>query len=322
MDPLEINKKFIELLKKEFPKKNELVNALGDILPTDKRTLYRRINNEVPFTLPEFYLIAKYFHLSIDSLFYYNNYPLPSKPVIIDNLYNFYSTDSVNQDEPYYYEMISTINQQSYSEQCRILHMPSIAQLMQHPYLAATISLYYSYRNGNKVDFENFRVKDLDKHNEKMLRIAHIIQGCDYTYVILGPYMGKNVEIIVKYLEKLGVINRTIVEEIKKELYQIVDYDKEITVSGKYPLTGKKCDIYISNAPVDINYGYVWSEEYYVSVFEIYSMELSISEDLDTFQRMKKWIDTQKRNSVLITNTGESERVDFFRKQEQIIDTL
>lgn len=322
MAPRDINKKFIEVLEREIPKKNELVNTLGDILMVDKRTLYRRLNNEVPFTLPEVFLISEYFHISIDTIFRENEYSVVSKPSITNNLYNYYSAIDIPGSDPDYYKTIKHIISHPYSEQCRVLNTPSVVQLMQYPYLSAMISMYYAYMNGQDVKFDDFRTKDCNRYLDRIIEINKLTQSCDYTYILMGPHMGQSVEIIIRYFEKLGFLSRPVIEEMKKELHHIIEQDKEITVTGKYPLTGKKCDIFISNGPVESNYGYVWSEKCVVSVFVMYTLELSISNDEHTFTRMKKWIDTQKKNSVLITGTGEYKRVEFFRRQERIIDSL
>ena len=59
---------FMEALAERYPRKTDLANALMDILPIEKESIYRRLRKDVLFTSEEMMRIAAVWHISLDNI--------------------------------------------------------------------------------------------------------------------------------------------------------------------------------------------------------------------------------------------------------------
>ncbi len=54
----------------------------------------------------------------------------------------------------------------------------------------------------------------------------------------------------------------------------------------------------------------------------VFAMNYITSTDEGTLEKMKLWTQSQKKVSTLISESGEVQRMMFFKKQREIIETI
>ena len=96
---------------------------------------------------------------------------------------------------------------------------------------------------------------------------------------------------------------------------------EELAGKGKYE-TGNDVRIYISNIKFDATYSYVATSNSHISMIRIYSINAITTQDDGMFRSLKEWVQSLKKFSTQISESGEMQRIRFFNEQREIINTL
>lgn len=80
--------------------------------------------------------------------------------------------------------------------------------------------------------------------------------------------------------------------------------------------------IYISNIKFDATYSYVATSNSHISMIRIYSINAITTQDDGMFRSLKEWVQSLKKFSTQISESGEMQRIRFFNEQREIINTL
>ena len=119
-----------------------------------------------------------------------------------------------------------------------------------------------------------------------------------------------------------GLITREEVELIKLDLLKILDEIDVLSRTGFFKETGKKVHIYISYVNVDTNYIYVTAEDFHLTIIKAFILNGIATTDKKVYEELRFRVQSIKRHSVLITGSGEKERIDFLERQYKIVDGL
>ena len=79
---------------------------------------------------------------------------------------------------------------------------------------------------------------------------------------------------------------------------------------------------YISNINFEATYSYLETSSTQLSLIRIYSINSITTQDPEMFRGLKEWIQSLKKFSTLISESGEMQRIQFFKQQREIISTL
>ncbi|MCC8143284.1 MAG: hypothetical protein LUD02_12515 [Tannerellaceae bacterium] len=85
---------------------------------------------------------------------------------------------------------------------------------------------------------------------------------------------------------------------------------------------GKKVSIYLSNIDFESSYSLVEKRNFQPSLYNLYAIHMMDSQHPDICRVQKEWILSLRRYSTLISQSGEIQRMIFFNKQREIINTL
>ncbi|MCD7976591.1 MAG: hypothetical protein LUG51_05350 [Tannerellaceae bacterium] len=85
---------------------------------------------------------------------------------------------------------------------------------------------------------------------------------------------------------------------------------------------GKKVSIYLSNINFEASYSYMESREFKLSFIRVYSINSFDSIHPSICKVQKEWIQSLKRYSTMITESGEMQRFNFFRIQREYVNNL
>ena len=108
---------------------------------------------------------------------------------------------------------------------------------------------------------------------------------------------------------------------LKTELYQLLAMMEELSVTGEFSEGGKVC-FYLSNIHFEASYSYIEKRDFQISLLRVYSINSMDSQSFHICRMQCNWIQSLKRHSILISESGEMQRIDFLQKQQAIIDSL
>lgn len=125
----------------------------------------------------------------------------------------------------------------------------------------------------------------------------------------------------IAYFFKLSYLTKDDVEEIKAELLRFIDDLEEGSISGTY--NGfKDVQIYISEIDLDSTYIHYECNEFEMALFRLYSMNTIESYNEEVCRIHKDWIESFKRYSTLITQSGERQRHVYISNQKEAVLNL
>ena len=128
-------------------------------------------------------------------------------------------------------------------------------------------------------------------------------------------------EVALQYFAGLKLISVKDVIQLKKELQQLLTDLEYLSVKGEFN-NGNKLPIYLSNINFETTYSYISKKNFEVSLFSIYSLNSMDSQNPHICRMQKKWIQSLKRHSTQISESGETQRIAFLEKQKNIIAAL
>jgi hypothetical protein len=125
----------------------------------------------------------------------------------------------------------------------------------------------------------------------------------------------------IKYFYDLNYITVEEKRLLADELAQMLS-ELEMQASKGKTQSEKDVWLYLSHLTFNANYTYVQGTTFKHSYIEIYHLSSLVSSDPLVCNAHKKWIESYRKYSILISAGGEKERTDFFRLQERFIKRL
>ncbi|MDR1876091.1 MAG: hypothetical protein LBQ84_00550 [Flavobacteriaceae bacterium] len=314
-----INASLVSSMKNNIPEGENLADILTGILNVGKESVYRRLRGEVPFTFEEVVKISRKLRVSLD------NIVNEEKEHAVFSLHLIPSIDFM---EDYYKALESNhviFNMMS-KDPDSVLRL-AYNTLPYGIYLRyETISKFRLYKwvyqflkTQTTVSLADFEVP------EKILTAQKKFVENYYTISNIQIILDKNAfsSFItdINYFYRLNLISEKEIEELKEELLQMIFNWEQLAKKG-ITNAGKEINIYISNINFEACYVHFKSKELELSQISLYSIDTLTSLDPVICNTHKKWIDSLKRYSTLITRSGEIERIEFFNNQRKLITEL
>lgn len=309
----------IEAMKEKLPTKGELADSLMNILYIGREAVYRRLRGEVPFTLQEASLISKALGISLDEII---GSSFKSNAVFDMNI--------VDYDDPFesYYNILfkyTKLFQTLQEDETSVIGASSniIPQTLylKHELLAKFRFFKWMYQNKH-IQCKNFeklemplKISNIQKDFVEMTQRIHSV---DY---IWDSMIYQHLINDIQYFSSIQLISEKEKQAIKEELLILTDELEELAAKGMTN-NGNKIQIYVSHINFEAIYGYLETSNLHISMIRIYSINSISTEDYAMFQTLKEWIQSLKKFSTVISESGEMQRILFFKKQREIINTL
>lgn len=313
-----LHENLLNELKLKIPNNAELVNTLSDILSLGKEAIYRRLRSDVQFSLEEASLISYRIGISLDQL---NNVSILKRPFI------FKIADFANPQEKDYklisefVDFLDFIKDSPDTEIGMAVKLIPDALHLHYRYITRfyLFKWIYQYDNNNIKKFEN--VVGTDRILEILNKMGDLLRHIKKTYYIFDQKIFENFTDDIRYFKSIGLVNDNDIKLLKDDLHVCLD-DIEMLASKGMNTLGNKVEIYLSNLNFEAGFSYVKSENYKLSIIRAFTMYDITSSDVITFDNSQKWMQSLKRASSLISESGEIARSNFFDRQRQIVDDL
>lgn len=316
-----LNKSLLENIKLKLPKGVTIAQVLMDTLSISKEATYRRLREEVPLSLYEAAVLTKKLNISLNPII---ETTLSENSMFELKAQHFYNLR--NLDYKMLYEYLDTLVYaagEPHSEQ--VFTSNVFPQFPSHKYymLAKYNSFRWLYINQSPSNtmksFHEMEYPDeLFKVSAEIVDATMDIKSTCYIWdSMIFYYIVKE----INYFSNIQLINKEDVLKLKEELFALLKFIEDIAITGRFP-NGNKIQIYISNFNSDTSYCYLDTDNLHISMIGAFAPNYAVAMDQNTLLRIKNRIQSLKRISNLISESGEMQRIQFLKEQRKMVETL
>ncbi len=318
---LSLHEMIAQMLKEKMPSGTNLTEFLTGLLSLSKAAVYRRLDGKVSFTFNEMAIIAQAMNLSLDEMI--GNIPEQC------HLLKLKIASSWNPSETDYRLMEQSVKAMRWLKQHPDSRVEGAINLIPDslytPY--ENISRYYLFKWIYQYGYAQKIIAYKDVEMEPKARLlqleyAKALREASSTSLIFDYLTFYYLVNDLKYFLSFELITREEIDLIQKDLLLILDDLEWSCIHGKFKDSEQKLFIYISNINFDTNYCYVDTNKLHLTLVRACLLHNLVSRVEETFDQVKDWIQSLKRSSTLISETGERSRILFFNKQRALIKSL
>ncbi len=221
-----------------------------------------------------------------------------------------------------YVKIFRDLNHDPASELCTSSNMIPQTFYLKYELLSKFRMFKWIYQF-EKIDIEKHfeDIEIVDKLLEKQREFVRESQEFQHTEYIWDNKLFIYLINDIKYFASVHLISQEYVQKLKKELLQLLNELEEIATRGTFR-TGREVCIYISNINFEATYSYIASSAYHISLVRVFAINSFATRDEQVFNSVKEWIHSLKKFSTLISQSGEMQRIKFFKTQREIVEGL
>lgn len=315
-----LNEALITAMENKIPDGTRLANVLIDILFIGKEAIYRRLRGEVPFTLNEAAIISRQLGISLDNTV--------GTKMTKNAVFNLSMIDIADPIEAYEKTISEFCNIYTSLKKVNNTEMGLAANLipqifyLKYPNLSKVRLFKWIYQNDKTNVYNSYadliipnRIYDLQR---EYVRETQFIKSTMY---ILDNQIFTSFINDVNYFININLISQADVQLIKNDLLHLLDDLEECATKGKFK-TGTNLQVYISNVNFEATYTYVSSPIGNWASFRLFSINAIYSTDPLIHNYNREFILSLKKYSTLISESAEMQRIQYFNKQREIIQSL
>ncbi|MDL2303177.1 hypothetical protein LJC28_02155, partial [Dysgonomonas sp. OttesenSCG-928-D17] len=310
----------LEEITRKISQKTVVVDLLADILHIEKGAVHKRMKGEIPFTFSEAMTISRYLGISLDNMEMISQEESHSfKLKLIEYINPAESDFSLLEEMTAILKTFTNVPNPEAGEITNILPQPLYVNREHISKFYLFKWKYSSQKKQGGIRYNDIVISNkLKKARKEYVKWARLLHA-DYIFDrLLFHYLVTD----IKYFYQVGRITKEDVLLIKQDVVDILDEIDELTNTGKFNETGKEVNIYISNVNVDTNYIYISTPHYQLTIIKAFLLNGVASTDKTTVEEVKRWIQTKKQQSTLITKCNERDRVNFLKEQYNIVESL
>jgi hypothetical protein len=312
---------FLDSLYERYPQKAQLTEALMDLLTIEREAVYRRLRKNVMFPFHEAVKIAKTWNISIDAIIGTGTGHL--HPFRMQTL-KYISPSKEDMDAMYsLVDFLKRFASSPDSEYMEVTNTLPHSLFTGFPELARYYIFKWTYQYGMENDTYSFaQVVIPEKIRQITDSYYNTIKNVANISYIWDPMVFNYLVNDVRYFASIYLISEEDKELLKIELLAFLDYMSEVSSKGCFPETGNKVNLYISQINLDTNYSYFYSKDTRLCRVRTFIKHEMFSTDVEMTENFKKWLNLKKRSSIQISGVDERQRIEFFMRQRQLIDSL
>lgn len=316
----ELNERFLQTIEGSLPEDVNVAAFLMETLHIGKEAAYRRLRNEVQLSFQDIAIICKTLGLSLDhflgnykensAVFHFNMITLENAMVDYYNTLSRYLELMKNvKDDPDYMVTVvsSTVPNILFSKYAYIARFRICRWLHQNENLRSINAL-------SDVELPESIMQLQNRLCNEIYEMKHIVQ-------IWEPHIFMSLINEIRYFYTLRIITRDDVRNLKEELIDLLEMNQRVATEGLSE-HGREINTYLSNINFDVSYTLFEKEDYQFGVFRLYSVNTMDTMHPGICKLQKGWIQSLKRYSTLISQSGEMQRISFFNEQRKYLETL
>lgn len=315
----QLNDELVSAIKKNVSDDVSIANLLMDTLSMGKEAVYRRLRGDVPFTFEEVSKIACKLCISIDNIV---NIGKSKRPFYDLNL----NLQELKSPLDHYCEKledcIRIFQEMRKSEDSKArLAINSLPYMfyLAYPHIAKFRLyrwIYQLQRMPATTSYKEMEVPLRVSELEKQFAAEH--RHISRTVYIMDQNVFKSFIGDLSHFYKLNLLSDADIKLIKNELIEMISELESIATTG-IQKTGTRVSIYISNIDLEASYIHFECDGCENSFLRVFSINIVDSQNPAICNIQKEWIDSLKRYSTLISESGEIQRIGFFNKQRNLV---
>ena len=312
----ELNKKLVTNVLKHIPKNKKPVIYLVNTLNISRESAYRRIRGDIPFTVEELVTLAIDLEFSVDQIY--------DQEKQNHAFYDFSRMEKNSAD--FFLLMLKKYNEllerTSYTKRMETIMAFNV---FPPPFYAGYLNLFkFAYYRWLHQDKEIYRNKPYSEvvlpdgavvFQRKMK--GSLIKGNHVTLILdMNIFLNLIKEIQYFYNRKLLTDEELLL--IKEDTIRMIEQFEESTQTGTFG--SAKIQIYLSSLCVNSNTIYYNYDDKVEPLFWFFTINPVIIQNSGFVSMQMKWLNSLKRQSVLITQSNEIMQAEFFSKQREYIN--
>lgn len=319
-DKYNLNEQVVSVIKNSIPPGSNMINELMELLPIGREAIYRRLRGEVPFTFEEIAKVSLKMGFSLDAIIGVKNH----ERAVFD--LNLLDVDDLQDDYcrrlNEYVEFFRKIRSQKNVRARFAFSTLPYSFYLPFPNLAK-FRLYRWFYQVNKsqssIPFSGLRIsQEILEVQKAFVLESRSIQRAVF---ILDRDIFNSTIKDINYFFRLHLITLEELELLKADLLDLINELETLAISGTYK-TGTRVALYLSNIDLETSHSHIESDTVGFSHLRVLAINGLDSKNPTISEIQKEWIDSLKRCSTLITQSGEVDRFAFFRKQRIAVSAL
>ena len=316
-----LNTKIVSEVIKQSPGHKNPVHYLMKILSISRETVYRRIRNEIPFSINEVAAIAEYFNLSIDQLLDLkssNRFPFSKEFDAERNPEDVYS-DLLKDD-------IEIMEKLRDSSRMKITAVMNRIPFRFLPYPALFKFDYYQYLySAGKISLMSTRFSDIEipaAINDLHEKASSYLNCLNHVTCVIDSVLYTNIIKKIQFYRRLRFLSVEDLQILQKELFDLLVAYEDLLRNGKNN-AGSDYVFYYSFFTLESNMIFIEYDDNTLLQIWIYpESPLVIKNNQQVNDIQKHWIDSKIRNSMLITKTADIQQIEMLRDVYRQISEL
>jgi transcriptional regulator with XRE-family HTH domain len=314
----------IDTVLSKIPPYISPINYLASALNLSKESIYRRIRDEVPFTLQDIYILATDLSISLDEIIHSSKEKnLNSKLSLFE-----YRSNSIFDPEQLFFEIFSMYDN---SLANLVYKETEVIIAVNHLMIFSTIHLdhlfrfyYYKWVQQFHLMPLKFRLSDIEIPEKISILRDNIKSNGVFVgnnIYILDQNFIKNTLLEVQYYYKRKLISDEELLLIQQDFSSFVDM-LEGMVKEKIKSPNFNSQIYIPSFRIESSGLYARYGDQEECHFWIYSGTHIASKDREVCKTYKAWLVSFKKYSSLITGCNEPLQTAFLDQQRSYVDNI
>lgn len=318
------DEKLIGMIESLMPVKSDQIEMLIDIMCLGKEAAYRRLRGDVPFSFEEACQIATRLGFSLDNVAQaaWRNDPITMElvtepPETTEDFSTYYFSQLCADHEVF----IKYVEDPNFTVLGAYNVLPH-ALVFPFPNLFRFCAFQWAYQMGRKNTSRKLEEIFMSPEIEKKYRMLNqmVIQRHEQSSIFDRRIFITFADHI-KYFCNLNLISPEEELILKEELIGLISNVESLASVGQGE-TEKDILLYVANVDFDANYTYVKGSNFELVYLDIYHITALRSLDSRICRLHKRWIESLRKYSTLVSISGERERIAFFDQQYKYIEEL
>ncbi|WP_128331748.1 hypothetical protein [Apibacter sp. HY039] len=313
-----LNQSLINTIKEFIPVNINAADFLSEILDMGKESAYRRLRGEINFSFNEVVLLSSRLGFSLDHLV--RNEPNKNALYELDMLSGHEDLFDVYQQRVEFFTRFFK-NACQYPNHLKMANN-TIPYIFSLEFKELSRLYLYKWVYQQKLlpqPFSEFEIPKIIRLKEE--ECFYYVNQIQRVQITLDVNVFKSVIQDIVYFSQLELISKDSLNTLKNELLGILAKIENFAIHGKSN-SHEEIMIYLSSIFLDSTYLYFEYGNKQFSSTKIYSLLSLNSEDPEVCQIHKNWINSLKKYSVLISQSGEPHRIRYFNQQKDLIDKM
>ena len=310
---INFNAKIVEEIAEQLSGKIKSVAYVMKLFSVSKETAYRRLRNEIPFTLEEVAIIADNLNISIDQLLdlrtdnnnspFIRGFSIDQEPAEI--YYNLLKSDIEIMEKMLTakeLKITATINRIPF----RLLPYKSFFKFNYCHYMHSIGKFSLKNKFSSIVVPPNI----LELHEKS----ASCFSNLNNLTCIVDNMIYSGIIKEVQYYHRARFLSDEDLQTLQIELFKLLETYEHVLRSGKNS-AGSDCVFYYSFFRIESNTVFLKYDKNSLLKILIYPESPIIIHNNQTIQDIhERWIDSKMRNSMMITKANDNQQIEILRK--------